>query len=195
MPQGSAPWRHRALIGGKFAARDWDCGENESASGGGGRRGSAEPDPLDRRAAWSATPRRTRCGCLAPAAAAPSCCPSQAVEVAAIPGRPAGVPACRCCPSRSPRRSRCFRASCRVRSCRPEKCAGPQRCLAPGPPELPSPSPSVRKRQVSLNWQPLTLQEARALLRRRRPRGPGARALLRRRPPQRAPAGQSRAAA
>ncbi|XP_043755134.1 latent-transforming growth factor beta-binding protein 4 isoform X3 [Cervus elaphus] len=83
-------------------------------------------------------------------------------------------------------------ASCRIRSCRPEKCAGPQRCLAPGPPELPSPSPSVRKRQVSLNWQPLTLQEARALLRRRRPRGPGARALLRRRPPQRAPAGQSR---
>ncbi|XDB60032.1 hypothetical protein ABFV05_013648 [Capra hircus] len=126
----------------------------------------------------------------AASAAGPS--PSQAVEVAAIPGRPAGAPACRCCPSRWPRRSRCFRASCRVRSCRPEKCAGPQRCLAPGPPELPSPSPSVRKRQVSLNWQPLTLQEARALLRRRRPRGPGARALLRRRPPQRAPAGQSR---
>ncbi|XP_065782202.1 latent-transforming growth factor beta-binding protein 4 isoform X1 [Muntiacus reevesi] len=126
----------------------------------------------------------------AASAAGPS--PSQAVEVAAIPGRPAGVLACRCCPSRSPRRSRCFRASCRIRSCRPEKCAGPQRCLAPGPPELPSPSPSVRKRQVSLNWQPLTLQEARALLRRRRPRGPGARALLRRRPPERAPAGQSR---
>ena len=36
------------------------------------------------------------------------------------------------------------------------------------------------------------LQEARALLRRRRPRGPGGRALLRRRPPQRAPAGQTR---
>ncbi|XP_070243779.1 latent-transforming growth factor beta-binding protein 4 isoform X1 [Bos mutus] len=126
----------------------------------------------------------------AASAAGPST--SQAVEVAAIPGRPAGAPACRCCPSRSPRRSRCFRASCRVRSCRPEKCAGLQRCLAPGPPELPSASPSVRRRQVSLNWQPLTLQEARALLRRRRPRGPGARALLRRRPPQRAPAGQSR---
>lgn len=35
------------------------------------------------------------------------------------------------------------------------------------------------------------LQEARALLRGRRPRGPGGRALLRRRPPQRAPAGQT----
>ncbi|KAF6288528.1 hypothetical protein mRhiFer1_010505 [Rhinolophus ferrumequinum] len=88
-------------------------------------------------------------------------------------------------------------ASCRVQSCLSEKCAGPQRCLTPALPSLPlpspSPSPSVRKRQVSLNWQPLTLQEARALLRRRRPRGPGGRALLRRRPPQRAPAGQARA--
>nr|KAF6407419.1 latent transforming growth factor beta binding protein 4 [Molossus molossus] len=86
-------------------------------------------------------------------------------------------------------------ASCRVQSCPPEKCAGPQRCLTPVPPVMPSPSPSpnMRKKQVSLNWQPLTLQEARALLRRRRPRGPGGRALLRRRPPQRAPAGQARA--
>ncbi|CAK7302063.1 Latent-transforming growth factor beta-binding protein 4 [Vulpes lagopus] len=80
----------------------------------------------------------------------------------------------------------------RVESCPPEKCAGPQQCLTPVPLVVPSPSPSVRKRQVSLNWQPLTLQEARALLRRRRPRGPGGRALLRRRPPQRAPAGQTR---
>nr|KAF6286040.1 hypothetical protein mMyoMyo1_012567 [Myotis myotis] len=133
----------------------------------------------------------------AAAAASPSPSPSprQAVEAAVIPGRPAGVVACRCCPARSLRRSRCFRASCRVQSCPPEKCAGPQRCLAPGSPALlsPSPSPSVRKKQVSLNWQPLTLQEARALLRRRRPRGPGGRALLSKRPPQRTPAGQARA--
>nr|KAF6410889.1 latent transforming growth factor beta binding protein 4 [Rousettus aegyptiacus] len=86
-------------------------------------------------------------------------------------------------------------ASCRVQSCPPEKCADPQRCLTPVPLALPSssPSPSVKKRQVSLNWQPLTLQEARALLRRRRPRGPGGQALLRRRPPQRTPTGQARA--
>ncbi|KAI5932211.1 Latent-transforming growth factor beta-binding protein 4 [Manis javanica] len=83
-------------------------------------------------------------------------------------------------------------ASCRVQNCPPKKCAGSQGCLTPVPLELPSPSPSVRKRQVSLNWQPLTLQEARALLKRRRPRGPGGRTLLRRRPPQRAPAGQAR---
>ncbi|KAF6078561.1 hypothetical protein HJG60_012478 [Phyllostomus discolor] len=125
----------------------------------------------------------------------PSPSPSLAVEAAVIPGSPAGVAACRCCPAQYPRRSRCFRASCRVQSCLPEKCAGSQRCLTPVPPALPSPSPSpsVRKRQVSLNWQPLTLQEARALLRRLRPRGPGGRALLRRRPPQRAPAGQTQA--
>nr|XP_055166225.1 latent-transforming growth factor beta-binding protein 4-like [Nyctereutes procyonoides] len=126
------------------------------------------------------------------ASPSPSPGPSEAVEVAGIPGRRAGLAVCRCCPGRSPRRSRCFRASCRVESCPPEKCAGPQQCLTPVPLVVPSPSPSVRKRQVSLNWQPLTLQEARALLRRRRPRGPGGRALLRRRPPQRAPAGQTR---
>ncbi|OBS57921.1 hypothetical protein A6R68_10947, partial [Neotoma lepida] len=39
---------------------------------------------------------------------------------------------------------------------------------------------------------PPSLQEARALLRQRRPRGPWARALLKRRPPHRAPAGQPR---
>ncbi|VFV38979.1 latent-transforming growth factor [Lynx pardinus] len=110
-----------------------------------------------------------------------------------LPPQPLSVAACRCCPGQSPKRSRCVRASCRVQSCPPEKCAGPQQCLTPVPQVLPSPSPSARKRQVSLNWQPLTLQEARALLRRRRPRGPGGRALLRRRPPQRAPAGQTRA--
>lgn len=37
----------------------------------------------------------------------------------------------------------------------PKKCAGPQWCLAPGPQSC-RPQPSVRKRQVSLNWQPLT---------------------------------------
>nr|KAF6289967.1 hypothetical protein mPipKuh1_011024 [Pipistrellus kuhlii] len=87
------------------------------------------------------------------------------------------------------------KASCRVQSCPPGKCAHPHGCLAPESPALlsPSPSPSVRKKQVSLNWQPLTLQEARALLRRRRPQGPGGQALLSKRPPQRAPAGQARA--
>ncbi|XP_055993011.1 latent-transforming growth factor beta-binding protein 4 isoform X2 [Sorex fumeus] len=114
--------------------------------------------------------------------------PRHAVEVAGIPGRPAGVPACRCCPGQSLRRSHCFRASCRGQNCTAPKCAGARPCLTPVPP---SPSPSVKKRQVSLNWQPLTLQEARALLKRRRPRGPGGRSLLRRRPPQRAPVGQA----
>uniref|UniRef100_G3UA49 Latent-transforming growth factor beta-binding protein 4 n=1 Tax=Loxodonta africana TaxID=9785 RepID=G3UA49_LOXAF len=152
---------------------------------------------------------RTPCGGLAPAApplllvllplllqatatspASPS--PSQAVEVAVIAGRPAGIASCRCCPGWSPGRRRYTRASCRVRSCPPVKGTDPPGCLTPVPP-APSPSPSVRKRQVSLNWQPLTLQEARALLRRRRPGGPGGLALLRRRPPpQRAPAGQAR---
>ncbi|XP_034494903.1 latent-transforming growth factor beta-binding protein 4-like [Ailuropoda melanoleuca] len=93
---------------------------------------------------------------FAAAASAASPSPSEAVEVAGIPGRRAGLAACRCCPGRSSRRSRCLRASCRVQSCPPEKCAGPQQCLTPVPLVLPSPSPSVRKRQVSLNWQLLT---------------------------------------
>ncbi|XP_037675602.1 latent-transforming growth factor beta-binding protein 4 isoform X4 [Choloepus didactylus] len=113
----------------------------------------------------------------AASAASPGPSPNQAVKVAVIPGRLAGLPACRCCSGRTSGRSRCIRVSCRVQSCLPKTL----------------PSPSVRKRQVSLNWQQLTLQEARALLRRRRPRGPGPRALLRRRPPpQRVPAGQAR---
>ncbi|XP_046538135.1 latent-transforming growth factor beta-binding protein 4-like [Equus quagga] len=91
----------------------------------------------------------------ATAASAASPGSSQAVEVM-TPGRRAGIAACRCCPGQSPRRSRCFRASCRVRSCLPGKCAGPQRCLTPVPRALPSLGPSARKRQVSLNWQPLT---------------------------------------
>ncbi|XP_060041924.1 latent-transforming growth factor beta-binding protein 4-like [Erinaceus europaeus] len=118
--------------------------------------------------------------------------PGEAVEVAGTPGPPAGAAACRCCPSRSPRRSRCFRAPCRVRSCPLANCER-EKCptsVSPGLPS-PSPSPSVQKRQVSLNWQLLTLQEAQALLRRRRPGRPGGWSLLRKRPPQRAPAGQA----
>ncbi|KAK7801176.1 hypothetical protein U0070_007090 [Myodes glareolus] len=78
----------------------------------------------------------------------------------------------------------------KVRNCPRDRCTDLRECLTPTPP-VPSPSP-VEKRQVSLNWQPLTLQEARALLRQRRPRGPWARALLKRRPPHRAPAGRAR---
>ncbi|KAL4667505.1 hypothetical protein H8959_006194 [Pygathrix nigripes] len=126
----------------------------------------------------------------AASAASPSPSLTQVVEVAGVPSRLASIAACRCCPGQTSRRSRCIQASCRVRNCQPRKCAGPQQCLNPVP-AVPSPSPSVRKRQVSLNWQPLTLQEARALLKRRRPRGPGGRGLLRRRPPQRAPAGKA----
>ncbi|KAL1769343.1 latent-transforming growth factor beta-binding protein 4 isoform X1 [Sigmodon hispidus] len=80
-------------------------------------------------------------------------------------------------------------ASCRVQNCPPDRCTGLQGCLTP---TSPVPSPVEKREQVSLNWQPLTLQEARALLKQRRPRGPWARALLKRRPPHRAPAGQAR---
>ncbi|XP_049985006.1 latent-transforming growth factor beta-binding protein 4-like [Alexandromys fortis] len=128
----------------------------------------------------------------ATSASSPSPTPSssQAVEDKVVPGHQAGVAACLCCLGQTPRRNRCPRAFCRLRNCPRDRCTDLQGCLTPTPP-VSSPSP-VEKRQVSLNWQPLTLQEARALLRQRRPRGPWARALLKRRPPHRAPAGQAR---
>ncbi|XP_030798225.1 latent-transforming growth factor beta-binding protein 4-like [Rhinopithecus roxellana] len=205
-------WRRPAVIGGKFTALGWTvekvsrppAGVGAGTGAGPRRAGLAGQTARPERDSAPDTMRRPGTSgrrplllvlllplfAAAASAASPSPSLTQVVEVAGVPSRLASVAACRCCPGQTSRRSRCIQASCRVRNCQPRKCAGSQQCLNPLP-AVPSPSPSVRKRQVSLNWQPLTLQEARALLKRRRPRGPGGRGLLRRRPPQRAPAGKA----
>ncbi|KAK2088494.1 hypothetical protein P7K49_034401 [Saguinus oedipus] len=66
--------RRRAVIGGKFAALGWTMEKvSRPRAGAGAGAGLRRAGPLDRPPARSGTRRPTRCGGLAPTAAAPSC--------------------------------------------------------------------------------------------------------------------------